>query len=78
MDSQKVMIIVNGHNKARALAQAVENGVNHMWTVSCLQMHNHGIIVCDDAASVEMKVATVNYFKDIEKKNLDPGKILKG
>ena len=78
MDAQKVMIIVNGHNKARALAQAVENGVNHMWTVSCLQMHPHGIIICDDAAAVEMKVATVNYFKDIEKKNLNPTKILKG
>ncbi len=37
MDSRKVMIIVNGHNKAHALQQAVENGVNHMWTVSCLQ-----------------------------------------
>jgi len=41
-------------------------------------MHPHGIIVCDDAAAVEMKVATVNYFKDIEKKNLNPTKILKG
>jgi len=72
------MIIVNGHNKARALAEAVEGGVNHMLTVSCLQMHPHGIIVCDDAATVEMKVATANYFKDIEKKNLNPEKILKG
>jgi len=76
MDAQKVMIIVNGHNKARALAKGVEGGVNHMLTISCLQMHPHGIIVCDDAATVEMKVATVNYFKDIEKKNLDPKKIL--
>lgn len=78
MDSEKVLIIVNGHNKARALQQAVEFGVNHMWTVSCLQLHPQGMIVCDDAATVEMKVGTVQYFKDIEKDNLDPKKILKG
>ena len=76
MDARRVMIIVSGHNKARALEQAVEHGVNHMWTLSCLQLHPHGTIVCDDAATAEMKVATVNYFKDIEKSNLDPKKIL--
>ena len=78
MDAKKVLIIVSGHSKARALQQTVEFGVNHMWTVSCLQLHPHGIIVCDDAATVEMKVGTVNYFKDIEKANLDPEKVLKG
>ncbi|MHC4221461.1 MAG: glucosamine-6-phosphate deaminase, partial [Planctomycetota bacterium] len=49
-----------------------------MWTVSCLQLHPHGVIVCDDAATIEMKVGTVNYFKDIEKTNLNPQKILNG
>jgi glucosamine-6-phosphate deaminase len=78
MDSEKVLIIVSGHNKAHALQQAVEYGVNHMWTLSCLQLHPHGIIVCDDSSTVEMKVGTVNYFKDIEKANLDPKKILAG
>lgn len=72
MDAKEVMILANGHNKARALAHAVEGAVNHMWTISVLQMHPRGIIVCDDAATVELKVGTVNYFKDIEKSNLDP------
>jgi glucosamine-6-phosphate deaminase len=72
MDSHQVLILINGHNKARALQHVIEEGVNHMWTVSCLQLHRHGIIVCDDAATVELKVGTVNYFKDIEKGNLDP------
>jgi len=76
MDARRVLIIVSGHNKARALQQAVEFGVNHMWTLSCLQLHPHGIIVCDDSATVEMKVGTVNYFKDIEKDQLDPKAIL--
>lgn len=77
MDAKEVMILANGHNKARALAHAVEGAVNHMWTVSILQLHPHGIIVCDDAATVELKVGTVNYFKDIEKSNLDPSRLIK-
>jgi len=76
MDAREVLILVNGHSKARALQQAVEAGVNHMWTVSCLQFHPHAIIVCDDAATAELKVGTVGYFKNIEKNNLDPQKIL--
>jgi glucosamine-6-phosphate deaminase len=66
MDAREVLIIVNGHNKARALQAAVEGGVNHMWTLSCLQMHPKAIIVCDEAATDELKVGTVRYFKDIE------------
>lgn len=77
MDAREVLIIVSGHNKARALKEAVENGVNHMWTVSCLQLHSHGIIVCDDAATAEIRVGTAHYFKDIERINLDPKTLLK-
>ena len=76
MDAEEVIIIVNGHNKARALQHAIEGGVNHIWTVSCLQMHREGIIVCDDEATAELKVATVNYFKDIESANLAPATLL--
>jgi glucosamine-6-phosphate deaminase len=72
MDAHQVLILVTGHNKARALRQVIEGGVNHMWTVSCLQLHRHAIIVCDDAATAELKVGTVNYFKDIERAHLDP------
>ena len=67
MDAKEVMILVNGHHKARALQAAVESGVTHMWTISALQMHRHGIIVCDEAATDELKVGTYRYFKDIEK-----------
>ncbi|HUW20889.1 MAG TPA: glucosamine-6-phosphate deaminase [Sedimentisphaerales bacterium] len=76
MDADEVMIIVNGHNKARALRHAIEGSVNHMWTVSALQMHPQGIIVCDDEATIELKVGTVKYFKDIESANLDPATLL--
>ena len=70
MDSREVMILANGHGKARALAHAIEGGVSQMWTVSVLQMHPKGIIVCDDAACDELKYGTVKYFKDIEKNNI--------
>lgn len=70
MDAKEVMIVCNGHNKARALQQAIEGAVNQMWTITALQMHPHGIIVCDEAACDELKVGTYKYFKDIEKNNL--------
>lgn len=70
MDAKEVLIIVNGHNKARALQHAIEEGVNHMWTISALQMHPKGIIVCDEAACEELKVSTYRYFKDIERDSI--------
>ena len=77
MDAEEVVIIVNGHNKARALQHAIEESVNHMWTISALQMHPEGIMVCDEEAVDELKVATFKYFKDIESANLDPASLLK-
>lgn len=68
MDAKEVLIMVNGHNKARALQAAVEGPVTHAWTISALQMHPKAIIVADEAATDELKVATYRYFKDIEKK----------
>jgi glucosamine-6-phosphate deaminase len=67
MDAQEVVIIVNGHHKARALQQAVEGSVNQMWTITALQLHPKSIIVCDEDATAELKVGTYLYFKDIEK-----------
>lgn len=68
MDAKEVLIMVNGHNKARALQAAVEGAVTQAWTISALQMHPKAIIVTDEAATDELKVATYRYFKDIEKK----------
>lgn len=77
MAARSVMIIVNGYKKARALQQAVEGGVSHMCTLSALQMHRKAIIVCDEDATMELKVATYRYFKDIESQHLDPATMLK-
>lgn len=77
LDAKEVLIIVNGHGKARALRHAVEEGISQMWTISALQMHPKGIIVCDYDACYELKVGTYKYFLDIEKNNLDAQTLLK-
>ena len=70
MAAREVLIVCNGHVKARALQHAVEGAVSQEWTISALQMHPHAIIVCDEAATDELKHGTYKYFKDIEKDNL--------
>ena len=67
-DSKEVLILINGHNKARALAASVEGGVSQKWTCSALQMHPNAIIACDEAACGELTVDTYKYFLDIERK----------
>ncbi len=66
-DSREVLILINGHNKARALAKSVEGNISQKWTCSALQTHNGAIIACDEAACGELTVDTYKYFLDIEK-----------
>jgi len=67
MDAREVILIVTGAHKAVALQKVVEGGISQIWTASCLQMHENAMIACDDAATDEMQVKTVKYFKSIEK-----------
>ena len=76
MSAKSVLIIVNGYNKARALQQGVEGAISQMWTITALQNHPKAIIVADEPATMELKVGTYRYFKDIEGKNLDPDTLL--
>ena len=46
------------------------------WTVSALQLHRKGIIVCDYDACSDLRVGTYKYFLDIEHDNLDPDSLL--
>jgi len=77
MRAKEVLILANGIAKARALAEAVEGAVSQKWTITALQLHPKGIIVCDEAATYELKVGTYCYFKDIEKNNSDYRNFLK-
>jgi len=66
MDSREVAVIITGAHKALALAKCIEEGVNHMFTVSAIQLHPKALIVCDEDATLELHVKTVKYFKSIE------------
>lgn len=63
MDAKEVMILITGSHKAFALYKAIEEGINHMWTVSAFQQHPRTIILCDEDATLELRVKTVKYFK---------------
>jgi len=67
MDAKEVMILITGGHKAFALYKAIEEGVNHMWTVSAFQQHRHTLMICDEDATLELRVKTVKYFKGLMK-----------
>ena len=61
----QVMIIITGAHKSFALHKAIEEGVSHMWTVSAFQQHPKTIFICDEDATLELRVKTVKYFKGL-------------
>ena len=70
LDAEEVMILVLGGVKAQALQAAVEGNVNHMWTITCLQLHPKSLIVCDEPSTMELKVKTLKYFNELEAENI--------
>ncbi|MBO4513677.1 MAG: glucosamine-6-phosphate deaminase [Victivallales bacterium] len=66
-DSKEVLLLISGHNKARALKECVEGGLNQMWTISALNLHNNAYIACDEMACGELRVDTYKYFLDVYK-----------
>ena len=69
LDAKEVLILATGANKSIALKHGIEGSVSHVWTVSALQMHPHGIILCDKDACGALSQETVRYFLDVEKNN---------
>ena len=67
MSANEVLLLATGKEKSTATKAAIEGGVNHRWAVSALQMHRHGIYLCDEDAASNLEDQTVSYFKDIER-----------
>lgn len=67
LEAREVVVVVTGLRKSLALSQAIEGGVNHLWTLSALQLHPWALIVVDEDATAELHVKTVKYFKSIER-----------
>lgn len=61
------MILITSASKAFALYKAIEEGVSHMWTVSAFQLHPKTLFICDEDATLELRVKTVKYFKGLMK-----------
>ncbi|WP_413700500.1 hypothetical protein ACLKMH_00995 [Psychromonas sp. KJ10-10] len=70
LEAEEVLILATGHNKALAVQVAVEGSINHLWTVSALQLHVKAIIVCDSDSTMELKVKTLKYFTELEADNI--------
>lgn len=66
LEARGVMILAQGVHKSLAVHHAIEGSVNHLWTVSALQLHPHSLMVCDEDATMELKMKTVKYFKSLE------------
>lgn len=66
MDAAEVMILASGKSKATAVKNAIEGNITHVWPVSVLQQHQHGVFACDEAATAQLDPQTVIYFKEID------------
>ncbi|KAF8342710.1 glucosamine-6-phosphate isomerase [Cantharellus anzutake] len=67
LEAREVVVVVTSQRKSLALSKAIEEGVNHMTTLSALQLHPWALIVADEDATAELRVKTVKYFKSIER-----------
>jgi len=77
MEAREVVVVIFGVHKAHALERCLEGGVNHMWTVSAVQLHPRACIVCDEDATLELRVRTVKYFKGLERVHSEHAPLLK-
>lgn len=68
-ESQEIIILASGLDKAHAVQSAVEGSINHMWPISYLQLHPKSILICDELSTMELKVKTVKYFQEMEINN---------
>lgn len=61
MDARHVVLLASGEKKADAVAAAVEGPVSAMCPGSILQHHEHAVIVVDEAAAANLKLA--DYYR---------------
>jgi glucosamine-6-phosphate deaminase len=64
MDSKMCLLLAFGQKKARAVAQAAEGPVTAMVPGSVLQMHPRAIVILDDEAAAELKMA--DYYRWVD------------
>ena len=65
LSAKEVVILAFGSKKARAIRDAVEGPISHYCTLSGMQNHPAGTVVCDELAVGELKVSSYRYFKAV-------------
>ncbi|MCY4472166.1 MAG: glucosamine-6-phosphate deaminase [Kistimonas sp.] len=69
LDAREVVILATGSQKSLAVERLVEGAVSHMWPLSALQLHPKTLVVCDEDATMDLKVRTLRYFQKIEEES---------
>ena len=65
LEARKLLMVVNGKNKAPALAAAIEGPITSMITASALQLHPDVIVFADEDAAAQLKMR--DYYEWIQK-----------
>jgi glucosamine-6-phosphate deaminase len=65
LEARKLLMVVNGKNKAPALAAAIEGPITSMITASALQLHPDVIVFVDEDAAAQLKMR--DYYEWIQK-----------
>jgi len=65
LEARQLLMVVNGKNKAAALAAAIEGPLTSMITASALQLHPDVIVFADDDAASDLKMR--DYYDWIQK-----------
>ena len=66
MDASEVIMMATGHAKATALKQCIEGSISSSFTCTAIQNHQKAIIISDEAATDELCVKTVRYYKSLQ------------
>ena len=63
MEARELVLVATGESKAQAVHEMVEGGVSALWPATIMQFHNNALVLLDEAAASELKLA--NYYREI-------------
>jgi len=69
LEARQIMLLANGRNKAKAVAEAIEGPVTSMITASALQLHSDVLYVIDRESARELKM--LDYYEWVQTKMPD-------
>ena len=78
LEGREILVLVQGASKSRALQLSIEEGINHIYPASAMQLHKKATFVVDEDAVADIRVRTYRYHKEVEAKSLHPKILVKG